>query len=67
MRDPARIDPILELLGKIWKQNPDLRLGQLLVNAARPSEPVPKIFYVEDDVLKEGLQAFAELTGGEAP
>ena len=30
MRDPRRIDRIIELLRIIWKLDPDLRLGQLL-------------------------------------
>lgn len=67
MRDPNRIDPMLALLGKTWKKNPDLRLGQLLVNAARPSEPVPQIFYLEDDAMEDGLRALAELTGVDLP
>ena len=32
MRDINRIDTILQQLGEIWKMNPDLRLGQLLLN-----------------------------------
>jgi len=27
-RDPARIDDVLQLLGRIWRQHPDQRLGQ---------------------------------------
>ena len=61
MRDPNRIKPTLELVEQIWEQHPDLRLGQLLVNAVRPSNPVPEIFYAEDDKLVEGLRRFAEL------
>ena len=30
MRDPERIDEILELLGRIWRANPDFRFHQLL-------------------------------------
>lgn len=30
MRDPNRIDGILERLGKAWKQVPDMRLAQLI-------------------------------------
>lgn len=52
---------MLELLAEIWKQAPDLRLGQLLVNAARPSGPVPEIFYMEDDRLLDGLREFAAI------
>jgi hypothetical protein len=38
-RDPARIDQVLEVLRKVWAEFPDLRLGQLLVNAIRPAVP----------------------------
>jgi hypothetical protein len=32
MRDKERIDPFLEKLGKLWKENPDQRFGQLVYN-----------------------------------
>ena len=54
-RDPGQIDEALAALRTVWAESPDLRLGQLLVNAVRPPEPCPEIFYVEDDVLLEGL------------
>ncbi len=44
MRDPDRIDPALQLLGEVWKQCPDLRLGQLIVNVLQPKGPAPQIF-----------------------
>ncbi len=64
MRDPDRIDPILQLLGEVWKQCPDQRLGQLIVNALQPKGPVPQIFYAEDDVLLEGLRRFGGIASG---
>lgn len=36
MRDPARIPRILEALRVEWEKAPDLRLGQLLINAMDP-------------------------------
>ena len=48
MRDPRRIDDVLLAIGEVWAQNPDLRLGQLLVNAVRPAEPCPELFAIED-------------------
>ncbi len=30
MRNPKRIKRILKLIEKIWKKNPDLRLGQFV-------------------------------------
>lgn len=32
MRDPARINRMIELLRAAWLASPDLRLGQLIVN-----------------------------------
>lgn len=55
MRDPARIDRILEAVREVWTGHPDLRLGQILVNAIHPSRPCPQIFYAEDDVAERGL------------
>jgi len=51
MRDPQRIDRILRKLQKIWKANPDWRLGQLVVNLTKEADP----FYVEDDQLENLL------------
>jgi hypothetical protein len=51
VRAPERIKPIMEELERVWRQNPDWRLGQLIVNA---SDPDP--FYVEDELMLEGLK-----------
>ena len=58
MRDKERIKPILETLERIWRTNPDYRLGQLLVAATKPATPCPELFYLEDDELLEGLNRF---------
>jgi hypothetical protein len=55
MRDPKRIEVVLDALREIWLHNPDLRLGQIVVNAIRPTDPCPQIFNAEDDVLLDGL------------
>lgn len=47
MRDPNRISPILEAIEAYWKENPDLRLMQLLLNAATTIDP----YYLEDEAL----------------
>ena len=54
MRDPARIDVILKRLSEIWKKNPDLRLGQLLVGA-NSLTTIP-LFYTEDEALLDDVQ-----------
>jgi uncharacterized protein YihD (DUF1040 family) len=56
MRDPARIDRILELLREVWTRSPDLRLGQLIVNAVQPRGPCPEVFSIEDTVLARRLE-----------
>lgn len=51
MRNPDRIDPIIEKLRATWRADPDLRLGQLVVNLAGGSDP----FNVEDNVMEAHL------------
>lgn len=62
MRDPARIDDMVELLSEIWRHEPDLRLGQLVFNAARMRSPnIDDVFSIEDGDLKKGLIHYLEL------
>jgi uncharacterized protein YihD (DUF1040 family) len=56
MRDPARIDPLLQAIAEAWRLDPDLRLGQLLVNLARPASPCPELFALEDRELARRLK-----------
>jgi hypothetical protein len=56
VRDPARIDRILDRLRTVWKAQPDMRLGQLLVVLLRPREPCPQVFSAEDTILEERLR-----------
>lgn len=57
MRDPNRIDRILNLIAVLWRRNPDMRLGQLLSNFADfRSDP----FYIEDDITEEKLKSWLE-------
>ncbi|MEO1712627.1 MAG: hypothetical protein AAFU60_04755 [Bacteroidota bacterium] len=60
MRDIERIPEILAKLEEIWKTDPDLRLGQLIMILARPSTPCPDVFYLEDDTLLERLASFGQ-------
>ncbi len=54
MRNPERIDKILNLIKKVWKQNPDLRLFQLLGNPFEPEDH----YHTEDDELEEKLENY---------
>ncbi len=58
MRDKNRIPKILNELERIWKSNPDFRLGQLIVVGVTPKEPCPEVFYIEDEDLLDGLLKF---------
>lgn len=48
MRDPNRIDEMVSDFAAIWKQNPDMRFGQLVVNLLGVDP-----FYIEDDDIKK--------------
>lgn len=61
MRDPARIDEVIELLREVWTLEPDLRLGQLIFNAARIRDPeLSDVFSIEDGSLRKGLIRYRE-------
>lgn len=51
MRDPKRIEPLLKKIGEIWRENPDLRLCQLIGNCFAAGDH----YYREDSVLSEAL------------
>ena len=61
MRDPKRIDVILQEISTIWHKYPDMRLGQLIGNALEG----PSLYYVEDDSLVKALKDVYE--GAEEP
>ena len=57
MRDINRIEPMLELVRELWIAYPDMRLGQLIQNAAVISGwKTNDVFYIEDDQLANGIK-----------
>jgi hypothetical protein len=54
MRDYNRIPLALARLKALWELTPDLRLGQLLVNAVGED----RMYYIEDEQLLEALEEF---------
>jgi len=52
MRDPKRIDVILQEISNIWHKYPDMRLGQLIGNVLEGAS----LYYVEDDGLIAALK-----------
>lgn len=61
MRDPNRIDKVLAAIGDAWKQNPDLRLGQLLLNVYKD----PALYYIEDDQLANDVKRYYDCLDSE--
>lgn len=57
MRSPERIDKFCNELAKIWKQVPDWRFGQLMVNVLN-SLPRDPFFYEEDEMIEEFKKFF---------
>ena len=52
MRNPDRIEPILNELKTLWLKHPNLRLGQLVCLGGIMHDP----FHVEDDQLLENMK-----------
>lgn len=61
MRDPARIDRMLDLLRTIWHRNPDMRLMQLLLNSSN-IQLRAGLYTTEDSVTEENLRRAYYLT-----
>ena len=59
MRDINRIDPLLERLSKIWKQHPDLRLGQLIEIVAKLTNQADT-FNIEDELLIKTIEGLGK-------
>jgi len=61
MRDPARIDQIVELVRALWRKYPDWRFAQLVLNAHAAAREAGEAYFAEDNVLERGLRS---LLGG---
>ena len=63
MRDPQRIDKILNMIATLWRRNQDQRLGQLLYNYAGFKDTD---YNTEDDKIEEKLrEAISNIKRGE--
>jgi len=67
MRDPDRIDLVIEELREVWKQNPDMRLTQLIQNvviygskglygASWATHTPPAFYNTEEETILLGLE-----------
>ena len=55
MRDPKRIDRMLALIAEIWKKHPDMRFGQMMINAGLIQDD-RNIWNIEDDEWEEHIK-----------
>jgi uncharacterized protein YihD (DUF1040 family) len=58
MRDPKRIDKIVNKLRQAWYTHPDLRLGQLVSLVAAKTKT--ETFDLEDEQLEEALESITK-------
>lgn len=59
-RDKDAINYTIGPLGELWKQQPELRLGQMTINAVRPQKPCPEVFYAKYERLPVKLTDFVD-------
>ena len=64
MRDPERIDRIIEKLRLAWHEAPDWRLGQLISNLGGPG--VQDVFHPGDDDWERMLDKFNSWAANES-
>ena len=60
MRNPKRIDVVLDELREYWVKNPDLRLGQIIANCVRAYDGRLNCdaFFIEDDIMLDILKKY---------
>ena len=57
MRDPNRINGVIETVRRVWHLVPDWRLGQLICNLSRECGSWDS-FYTEDDLLDAAARSW---------
>lgn len=62
MRDPERIDKVLNVIKLVWSECPDLRLIQLLLNSLHEASEivvsVDSVFNIEDEELMKAIAEY---------
>lgn len=66
MRDPERIEPFLARLGELWKQFPDYRFGQLIMNISRVPGGFADTWNWEDEEWDRRISAYTAEESEEA-
>ena len=67
MRSPYRIDPFLRTLAAVWKQTPDMRFGQLLMNLSRTNAGFADTWHWEDGEWYRRMNEYAEAAAPPSP
>lgn len=62
MRNPKRIDEVLNAIKENWEKVPDWRLGQLICNMQRAAGD--DLFYVEDDEFADMIEEYVSIIIG---
>lgn len=62
MRDPERIEPFMAQLTELWREVPDWRFGQLIMNLLSFYGRDP--FYTEDEQMAQTIARFKESLHG---
>jgi hypothetical protein len=52
VRDEARIPRILDYMKRLWKEHPDWRYGQLMINCGLIPDTMQGWLYEDDDLEK---------------
>jgi hypothetical protein len=60
MRDPARIEVVLNELKDLWRKHPDLRFGQLVSIVNRRMNKGGDMFFPEDEKWIEWFKETAK-------
>lgn len=60
MRDPKRIPIFLDVIESIWRENPDMRFGQLIMNLTRTPGGFADTWNWEDDAWFERFMRYSE-------
>ncbi len=63
MRDPERIKPMLDMVRTVWRRDPDMRLGQMLMNCEEGDD----LYFIEDEELFRRLDKLYRINHLEPP
>jgi len=59
-RNPKRISKVLDLIEEYWEENPDLRLGQIIANAAHVMGT--EVYNIDEYNLLRGIDKLWEMS-----